>query len=242
MVDRRWTVGLAGLVAAAAFFVACEQSTVVQPGPEAAGITVSGRGEIAVTPDTGKVTIGVEVTRTTVGDAREAAAKAATAVIDSAKSNRVDAKDVRTVGLSISPRYEYPRNGVPVITGYTVTNSVAVTVRDLGKFSEIVDEAVEAGGNDVRLQGVSFEVSDREKALRDAREAAVKDARSRADQLAKTAGVDLGDALSISEVSSTPPAPIYAEAQAKDQVGSVTPIEPGSTVVVVEVQVRWAIR
>ncbi len=222
-----------GFVASAALvailFAACadDGDTIVLPsGSESTGILVSGRGEIVVTPDVGRINLSVEVTGWTVAEAREQAAAAVNRVLESVKSNGVDSEDLRTTGLSIFPRYDYSGEREPRITDYTVSNGISITVRELDDFSEIIDEAVEAGGNDVRLSGISFDV---------------EDARDRAEQLAATASVSLGSALSITEISSPALPPIFGFDEARGAAGTSTPIEPGITTVSVQVQVRWSI-
>ncbi len=71
-----------------------------------------------VTPDIGQISVGVQLTRPTVAEARNAAAQAMAAVRASVKSNGVDDKDIATSGFSIYPQYASPRNEPrPRITG-----------------------------------------------------------------------------------------------------------------------------
>ncbi|MFQ5380036.1 MAG: SIMPL domain-containing protein [Dehalococcoidia bacterium] len=235
------TIGLA--IAGGLALASCgsDPTVEVNTGPDQNGILVAGHGEVMVSPDTGRVSIGVEVTARTVAQSRREAAEAAGAVIDSVKTNGVADEDVRTVGLSIYPDYRYPRDGERELVGFVVSNTVSVTVRDLDSFSDIIDDAVEAGGDATRLQSISFDVEDRDAAVEQARDAAMEDARKRAEQLAEAAGVELGDALSINEVSYNPPSPIRYDAAGIERSGGNTPIEPGSTAVTVDIQVRWAI-
>ncbi len=217
---------------------------VIQPASEPPGIAVSGRGEVEAPPDTGFFDVGVNATATTVADARDRAAKAADAVIASARKNGVDSKDVKTTQFRIDPVYDYGRTGgTPRITGYAVTNTVEVKVRKLDSFSKIIDEAVAAGGDLVRIQGIRFDIEDTTKLLQQAREAAMKDAREKADQLAKLGGVKLGTPLGISEEQSMRPTPVLSQrAEGVAPAADVaTPIEIGTGRVVVNVQVRWGI-
>ncbi len=238
----------AAVVALAALFVAgCtgDTTTVVQPSQEAPGITVSGMGEIFATPDTGFFNVGVESRATTVAEARNQAARAADAVIASLKKNGVDSKDIKTTALSIQPEYDFSRDGqAPRIIGYRVNNSVEVKVRKLDDFSQVLDDAVEAGGDDARVQNIWFDIEDTTALLEQAREAAMKDARQKGEQLAKLGGVKLGDPLAISEVQGPGPTPEYRLAPAtgeKSDAAFDTPIEPGTGSLVVNVSVRWGI-
>lgn len=234
---------LLAIVPITLLLAACsEGDTTVVSGPqETTGISVTGRGEVQAPSDTGYFDVGVQVTAKTVAEARDGAAKAADAVISSLKKNGIDEKDIKTTGLSIQPQYEYPRNGgQPRITGYMVTNTVNVKVRKLDSFSKVLDDAVAAGGDAVRIQSIYFGIEDNEKLLQQAREAAMKDAKAKAEQLAKLGGVALGKPLMITESESTPPTPrLAAEAKGLADVAQPTPIEPGTGSVVVQVSVRW---
>lgn len=213
---------------------------------EQTGITVSGRGEVVVSPDTGFFEGGVSVTAKTVAEARESAAKAAEAFISSVKGNGVDAKDIQTSGFAIYPQYVYPPNGgQPSITGYQVTNTVSVKVRKLDTFSKVLDDAIVVGGDAVVVSGIRFGIEDDTKAASEARALAVANAKMKADELAKAAGAQVGDVLSIAEVQQQ--AEVYPVAAPRTGAAGFaydtgTPIEAGTNKVAVNVTIRWSIR
>lgn len=214
----------------------------VTTAAETPNVSVSGRGEVQVPSDVGYINMGVAVTARTVAEARDQAADAAQAVITSAKQNGVDEKDIKTMNLNISPQYNYPGNGgQPTITGYTVTNIVDVKVKDLDTFSKIIDDATKAGGDNVRVNGIRFDVDDNAAALEQAREAAMADAKKKADQLAKLGDVTLGKPIAISEVRSTNPPAAMRDGAYIAEAAASTPIQPGTGTVVVELTVTWAI-
>ena len=183
---------------------------------------------------------GVEVSADTVVEARAGAAEAA-AVIAALRENGVEERDIRTVNFFIDPVYDY-RDETPRVTGYTVSNSVEVTVRDVEGVGELIDAVAVAGGDAVRFNGISFAHEDPVGLTQQARELAMADARAKAEQLAELNGVTLGEPLSIVETSWAAPrvgsAP-RAEFAAADMAG--TSIQPGATGVTVTVQVVWAI-
>ncbi len=242
---RTWLVALLAITSVL-LLAACEAgNTVVNTTPaEQSGITVSGHGEVQAPADTATLDVGVQVTAANVGDARDRAAKSADAVISSIKKNGVDDKDIRTVGLSIQPQYQYVKDNEPKITGYMVTNTVEAKIRKLNNLSKLVDDAVAAGGNDARLQGIRFSVEDRDKVLQQAREAAMNDAKAKAGQLAKLGGVSLDKPVAITETQSTPPNVLAADlaSKAAPATGVATPIQPGTSAITVDVQVRWSLK
>lgn len=237
-------VFLLGLVA-----VACEGDTTVnvpesQGESATTGIVVSGLGEVRADPDTAYLSIGIETSGTTVAETRELAAAAATRLVDAVKDAGVQDDDIRTVGLSISPQYAYPENKKPELVGYTASNQVYITIRELDSVSQVIDDAVDAGGDAARVQGISFGIDDPAPQLKEAREKAMADAAGRAATYAEGAGASVGAVLAITESSGAQPyypeAPAIGRPAAVDS-GTSTPIQPGQTLVAVSVTVRYAI-
>ena len=138
--------------------------TVHQPQPAGAaasdpatdGVIVGGLGKVSGTPDVLRVQLGVEVRRADVSDALADANEIQNRVRAAARRNGVDAKDMQTADVSLYPSYN--SKGVP--NGYTVTQSLTLKLRNLGKAGKTIGDAVTAGGNAARLQGVSFALED----------------------------------------------------------------------------------
>ena len=218
------------------------QVTVASPQQQT-GIAVTGSGTITVKPDIARLSLGVQVTAPTVAVARSKAADAATKVQAALKQKGVADKDITTQSLNISPQYASSPNRTPTITGYLVSNQLQVTVRNIDSTSEVLDAAVAAGGDAVRVNSISFTVDQPEQFLSQAREEAVKNARARAEVLAKAAGITLGAPRSISE--STGGEAVFAPkaAQAADSgLGAApTPINPGEQTLKLTVSVVYDI-
>ena len=205
------------------------------------GITVSGEGRVAGTPDTLTLTIGINLTRDTVSQATDDAARLATELIDALKAEGIEEADIQTANYSIYPEYDY-RNDNRRLIGYRVSNDVRVKIRDLDRAGEIIDSAGTQGGNEVVVQGLGFSLEDNELLVVAAREAAWKDAQGKAEQLARLAGVTLGTPTAISESFSAPP-PIQRLAYAEDAAagGFSTPIQAGELDVSVNIQVTFGL-
>jgi uncharacterized protein YggE len=232
-------VGLVALLA-----VACDGGdTIVQNTNQGAtGISANGTGQAFGEPDIAIVTVGVNVQRETVEQARNDAAEAQEAVIDSLKANGIDEKDIQTVGYSVYPQYDYSRNTQGAIIGYVVSNTVTAKIRDLDTTGQVLDDATVAGGNDAIVQGVSFTIDDPSELQEAARREAVDKARAQAEQLADAAGVTLGDIISISESGGFFPAARGGAAlDSSAQVPVETPIEPGQVEVNITVNIQFAI-
>ena len=202
-------------------------------------ISVTGTGKVVVSPDIADVRIGVSVTQTTVKAARAAAADAMTKVIAALKKLGIADADIQTTTLSLQANYIYPNSGqAPRLSGYTLSNSVAVTVRDLDKIGDAIDDSLAAGANS--LDGVTFRVDDPAAAQEQARKDAMTQAKSKAETLATAAGVRIQGVASISETSAPVPYPVYY-AGASAQKDSSTPVQPGSSEITVTVAVVYLI-
>jgi uncharacterized protein len=204
-------------------------------------ISVAGSGKVVVVPDLATVNLGVVIERDTAKAARTAAAQSMTRVVDAIKKLGIDDKDIATSTVSLSPVYNYPTNQAPKIRGYQLQNMVTVTVRDLDKLSDLLDNTVVAGATSV--DGISFDVADRAKAESQAREAAVKDAKAKADTLASGLGVRITGVANVSESVSTPVwyERMAAAPAAGADAAAQTPVLPGTTDVVITVQVTFLI-
>jgi hypothetical protein len=122
---------------------------------------------------------------------------------------------------------------VPI--GYTFSQTIEVTVRDLDLLGDALDAATRAGATSV--DSLRFSLADPDKASANARSAAVADARARATALAAAAGTSLARVHTINETSYAPPLPYYA--LEKDSAGSSIAVSPGSLEVTVNVSVIW---
>jgi uncharacterized protein YggE len=206
------------------------------------GITVTGEGKIQGAPDVAMISLGVSTLRPTVAEARQQAATALDAMINSMKANGVEDDDIQTANLYISPEYDY-RNNETILRGFRVSNTVTVKVRDIDTTSQVIDDAVAAGGDDTRLEGINFTIDDPSELQKQAREAAVADARAKADQLAAAAEVTIVGVISMSESGAQAPPPIFMERAAFDMAaGSAeTPVMPGQVELSINVFVQYEI-
>ena len=211
------------------------------------GIWVTGAGRVSVTPDIATLRVGVETNAEKVGAAMSEAAESMQAVVDSLMSAGIDEDDIQTLNFSVSPRYEWNETlRRSEMVGFTVTNTVRAIVRDLDTIADVIDGAVTAGGDNARVDGLSFGVDDRTEAEREARELAMAAALEQATQLASSAGVELGEPFSISESGAAPLAQDMPEMMRStalmtlDQAAS-TPILAGEQDVVIYVRVGYEI-
>jgi uncharacterized protein YggE len=204
-------------------------------------ISVAGSGKVTLVPDMATVDLGVVVQKPTAKAARQAGAQQMTGVVAALKKLGIDDKDIATSTVSLSPVYDWSNN-TQRITGYQLQNTVSVTVRDLDKLGDVLDDTITAGATTVN--GITFDVKDRNAAEKLAREGAMKDAKAKADTLASSAGVRITGVQTISESVSTPvwyDRTFAAPAAAGVAEDASTPVMAGTTDVTITVQVVYLI-
>lgn len=196
-------------------------------------IVVTGNGAVATVPDRAQVSFGVSTDAKTASAALRANGAEAAKVIAAIKGQGIAAADIRTEQVSLSPRYTQSGDG---IVGYTATNSVGVTLRNLDKTGGVIDAAVDAGANQV--SGPSLVRSDQSALYRAALRAAIADAKGKAQTIARASGLHLRRITDVSENGG--PTPIVDTA-AKVGVAPSTPIEPGTQLVQATVTVTFSV-
>jgi uncharacterized protein len=226
-------VSVAGLVALGALALNGGNTSGSAAAPRQ--LSVSGSGEVKVEPDIATVQIGVETTAATSQAALQQNNSQAAAMIDQLKALGVAEVDIQTSGISIYPTYDETGSKV---TGYAVSNSVSVTIRDLATAGDLLDKVVSAGAN--RVFGISFNVSDPAAALDEARAKAIADARARAEKMAADAGVSLGEILMIGDQGGSGVAPVYMDRAMA--AGAGMPIQTGQSTISSSVSITFAIR
>jgi len=206
-------------------------------------LNVTGKGKATLTPEIAYVTIGVHTEDENASQAVDANNQQSQKVADALKAFQIDAADVQTNNFSIYPQQQYDNEGKFQGIKYVVDNTVFVTLRDIDQLGDLLDAVVEAGAN--TINSVQFDVEDREAALSEARAAAVADAQKQAQELAKAAGVTLGQVQNINSYGGGTPIPLYdykggfggGAAAAEASV----PVSPGQMVLTVEVNMVYEI-
>lgn len=238
---RALVVGVAALVlllvlaALAAYTLGAQRHD--KAGDQA--VTVSGSGKVTVVPDLLIVDLAVKVTRPTNAEALAEGNRVEKKVTDALEKAGVARKDIRTTGFSVNPHYVYDRDGEHP-RGFDAEHAIRVYARDLDTAGRILGDAVTAGGDDVQIRNTQLTLSDKAKAMDEARAKAVKDARNRAKAYADAGGRDLGKVVRIREREASsgyvPSAAADSAAVLKESRGAV-PIEPGEQKLRVDVEV-----
>lgn len=209
----------------------CDSAPPVHTG--ARQVTVVGSGQVQGVPDTLTADVAIEVVAPDVTAAMNQAGDRQQSVISALTAGGIDAADISTTEVSLQPQY----GDNSAITGYRASNSIRVTIRKLDAASSALTAIVNAGGNNTRINSVSYSIEDDSKLVADARARAFNDARNRAQQYAELSGLSLGTVISISETAggSAPPPPMPMPGA----MAAAVPLQPGQQTVSFAVTAVW---
>jgi len=170
-------------------------------------ISVEGTGEASMIPDIAQITFSVTEKGATVSEAQDKATAKTDAALEAVRGQGVEEADVKTLGYNVYPTYEYqqpcysgicpPVSSSPRITGYEVSQSIEVKVRDTAKAGSVLQSLGTVGVQNI--SGPNFVVDDEDNIRAEARAAAIAEAKEKAKSLAKDLGVNLGSVISFSE-------------------------------------------
>jgi uncharacterized protein YggE len=170
-------------------------------------ITVSGQAEVRVPPDEVLFTLEIENVDKDMLVANKKTDDIVKQVLSIARKNNVKPEDVQTSHISVEPKYntddmdyEARRNVKKVFIGYEVSKTVAIRLREISRFDELLADILRAGIT--RLSNLEFRDSQIRKHRDQARVMAIHAAREKANLLAREIGQSLGPAYSITESGS----------------------------------------
>ena len=208
---------------------------------EATTLRLSAQGEAHATPDIAAITFGVEVEATTAAEALARNRAQMSASLAALKAQGLAAKDIQTSNLSLNAQYVFHDGEPRKLTGYQATNGVTVIVRDLTRLGAVVDAVVAAGTNQVN--GISFSLSDPQRAEDEARHAAVKALQAKAALYAEATGYHIARLVSLSDnaVQTGPMQEIVVTARRR-LAAAPTPVEPGELDVTANVSAVYELK
>jgi uncharacterized protein len=165
-------------------------------------ITVLGDAEILTAPDRFVLTVGFDLQAETLEAARDGSRERAADLVAVAVRHGVDAEDVQTEQLSLSPRFEDYNHPGRRIVGYHAARSLTLTLRSIEAVEPMLFDMLAAGAN--RVDRVVFKSSVEAEKRDEARLLAIAAARTKAEALAGALEQSIGEPVRIEEVGARP--------------------------------------
>jgi uncharacterized protein len=206
-----------------------------QPKPNR--LTVTGEGSVSAVPDEALIIIGVITDNMNLSDAQNENAAKTSAVINALLSLGIDQTDIQTSSYRIDPQYNY-ENGQQIFRGYRVEHQLQVTIKDISKTGQVIDQAVASGANSV--SSIQFTVSNPEAFYNQALTESIQNAQQKAVVMARALQVTLQPVpMAVQELSQPlPPRPVPFQAATLAQ-GAGTPIQPGENKITATVKIEY---
>ena len=189
-------------------------------------LDINATGEVTRVPDVAVISAGVISRSATATAALQDSADRMGRVLEALKRAGVADRDVQTSNVSLNPEYRYPQDQAPQLVGYTASNSVTISFRDIRNSGKILDALVSQGAN--QINGPNLVVDKPEQALDEARAKAVASGRARADLYARSLGMRVVRVVSVNESGGyAPPPPMPVAMMAARGERDETKIAPG---------------
>jgi uncharacterized protein YggE len=214
-------------------------------------VTVTGQAEVRVAPDEVLFTLAIENVDKDMLAANRKTDDSVKQILAIARKNNVKPEDVQTSHISVQPKYntdDMPyeeRNKVKrVLVGYEVSKTVAIRLREISRFDELLADVLKAGIT--RLSNLEFRDSQIRKHRDEARRMAIRAAQEKARLLAGEIGQSIGPAYSITETSGNDYGRAAAQNNYSVEAGANSDTEsaiaPGSISVTAQVTVRFRLQ
>ena len=179
------------------------------------GIWVTGSGSVAIESDIAILSISIEALEDSVAQAQGKVNRAMSIVLRELQKARIPQKDLQTSHFRIQPNYVYepvlikgePQYHLPqkqILVGYVVDQGLTIKVRFLDRLGDLIDNITGAGDNLIRVDGIRFDIDDRNVHQITARTLALEDATAKAKQIADVMGVVLGSVVYVADNTAEP--------------------------------------
>lgn len=181
-------------VLAAALLVFSVAGTNLAAAAEPNTIAVSGMAEQEVAPDMAYIDVGINVRADDAETARTQEAQIALQIRRALLGLAITDNDLQNTSYYLYQEYKVDRNGVRTADKYVLDSSIKVTVKDLDKLSQVIDNVVEAGATNI--SNITYALSTQNIIQRQLLATAVENARDKAAVVASAGSRTLGNMLS----------------------------------------------
>ena len=232
-------------VLAAALLVFSVAGTNLAAAAEPNTIAVSGMAEQEVAPDMAYIDVGINVRADDAETARTQEAQIASQIRRALLGLAITDNDLQNTSYYLYQEYKVDRNGVRTADKYVLDSSIKVTVKDLDKLSQVIDNVVEAGATNI--SNITYALSTQNIIQRQLLATAVENARDKAAVVANAGSRTLGNMLSA-DINSFDGATIVAYGANKlrsttnlAEDGVATKLSPGKIKLNARVQVVFSL-
>lgn len=181
-------------VLAAALLVFSVAGTNLAAAAEPNTIAVSGMAEQDVAPDMAYIDVGINVRADDAETARTQEAQIASQIRRALLGLAITDNDLQNTSYYLYQEYKVDRNGVRTADKYVLDSSIKVTVKDLDKLYQVIDNVVEAGATNI--SNITYALSTQNIIQRQLLATAVENARDKAAVVANAGSRTLGNMLS----------------------------------------------
>lgn len=181
-------------VLAAALLVFSVAGTNLAAAAEPNTIAVSGMAEQEVAPDMAYIDVGINVRADDAETARTQETQIASQIRRALLGLAITDNDLQNTSYYLYQEYKVDRNGVRTADKYVLDSSIKVTVKDLDKLSQVIDNVVEAGATNI--SNITYALSTQNIIQRQLLATAVENARDKAAVVANAGSRTLGNMLS----------------------------------------------
>lgn len=181
-------------VLAAALLVFSVAGTNLAAAAEPNTIAVSGMAEQEVAPDMAYIDVGINVRADDAETARTQEAQIASQIRRALLGLAITDNDLQNTSYYLYQEYKVDRSGVHTADKYVLDSSIKVTVKDLDKLSQVIDNVVEAGATNI--SNITYALSTQNIIQRQLLATAVENARDKAAVVANAGSRTLGNMLS----------------------------------------------
>jgi hypothetical protein len=175
-------------------------------------------------PDTINFQIGVSTTNPTATAALGGNDAKVGALERALIKDGVTRVEMQTSGLNIYQN----TNPDGVVTGFTVQDTLSVTMHNVHRAGRAIDDAARAVGNGVQFEGVSFTITNDSALLQAARVRAIHNAHLAAGQIAHAGGTHVTGIVKITDNENQSSGIYYAPSASAAGYKASVPIETGS--------------
>jgi len=197
-------------------------------------VDVNGESVIMVIPDEATLSVQVEYSGKDARTVQNQTDATINQVFQFLKKEGIDQKDIKTQYLRLNKNYDYQTKAY----SYVANQSLEIHIRDLDKYSSLMNGLLDTGIN--RITGITFDSSNREALVKQARANAMHDAKEKAQLYASTVGQEIGKALHISEFrQEVSPGPFYAKAMAMEDSTGGPSVAAGELEIRVQINVSF---